>query len=86
MSTIIAVTQADIDEGQKKECHHCPIAIASMRALGAEKVDVGYQMFHAYIGGVRLVYEMPPKAKAFARAFDVDLDMKPFTFELGEPE
>lgn len=84
MKTIIEVTQQDIDDGLKKgwkrRCNTCPIALAASRALGTEcmaSADWGITPV-----GTITHYRLPDIAMEFIDAFDAELPVKPFTFEI----
>ena len=69
----IEVTQEDIDRGLPRNCGHCPVALAVMRATGFEEVYVSawsMQLYRkgSYVpGGSALT---PKEAAGFIDAFD----------------
>ena len=65
---------------------NCPISIAAMRAFNATFVYT--QSPKMYVGKGALtggMYDLPLEAKIFVNAFDQEKEVKPFTFEVGEP-
>ena len=77
----IEVTREDIDTPCDKllsEC--CPLARAISRAFG-EAWHVGLQRTWRS-GDNNISFRLPPEAIEFREAYDYDLHVEPFTFEL----
>ena len=77
----IEVTDSDIAQGLRHECHQCPIAYALRRASGVYDVMAGAK--HIRIGDRG--YATPAAAESFIRHFDQGHTVLPFEFTLGEP-
>ncbi|MDF2457703.1 MAG: hypothetical protein K0S79_119 [Nitrospira sp.] len=95
---VVEVTQADIDEGIRRDCLRCPIAIATYRALDgdnrpymtyvsvADRVEVtSDETSDGKAPGVLASYRLPNEANRFINYFDT-LGLghlcKPSTFDL----
>lgn len=95
---IVEVTQADIDEGHRRDCLRCPIALATYRALDGDnrpymtyvsvsaRVEVmSDEMSDGESSGILASYWLPDEAHQFISYFD-DLPLqhhcKPSTFDL----
>jgi hypothetical protein len=93
MRVTIRVTREDIDIGQAKKCHTCPVALAINRVLSPDyRSSVGWTdltIFRHNPGGWAAQYETPAKAARFIMAFDdgtMPHEVSPFEFELDIPE
>jgi len=77
----IKVTKKDIGEGVMSDLYTCPIALATKRALGGNKL--------IRVGGILIEFpngifaELPEKAKLFIGNFDKKFDVKPFQFTIS---
>lgn len=76
----IAVTQEDIEQGQRVQSQKCPIALALKRA-GATDVSVG--RVTAMVDGTH--YHLPTVVEQFVADFDSGKEVEPFEFELLYP-
>lgn len=86
---IIKVTQEDIDNGKKKSCYECPIALAIQRvSVKHLRCDVMNQQVYAVEKDLRPVWIriLPPEAQLFIIDFDAGKSVKPFQFELDIQE
>lgn len=77
----IHVTKEDIKNGERFDCHRCPIALAATRA-GLTDVDVDYLTISAN----QETHTLPDNAVCFIDRFDDGESVKPFTFILDVPE
>lgn len=90
----IDVTQQWIDLGIQSDCNSCPIALAVRVALSHDGVPIEISVAEKDIlvkefGSASVIYDLPDEAKRFINLFDSVLNrslLKPFSFELGEPE
>jgi len=83
----IQVTQDDIDAGIPRSCRRCPIA----KAL--DRMNVPYfSILTEFVAWSALYYDeknisiLPTEALSFIQDFDHDRPVKPFEFELADPE
>lgn len=77
----VVVTQADIEEGIRRDCRQCPIARALQRQTGDGTWTVRPVLAHAAEGPF---YYLPPIARDFITFFDAGMSAAPFEFELEE--
>lgn len=77
----IHVQQKHIDNGQRAECAHCPLALAFHDA-GLERAMIASG---AVSWGINSSAALPAEAHRFYREFDSGLKVKPFTFEIEIP-
>ena len=77
---IIQVTQKHIDAGIPRRPYDCPIALALTDAL-LSQVSVGMYTF----GNYSIFGYLPQNAQDFRAAFDSQLKMEPFEFEIEDP-
>ena len=80
---LVQVTEQDIEEGKRHNCHLCPVALAVARTLGMKTDDV-LMTGDVYIRweGWRLLGDGSFKIRRFAANFDKGKPVKPFSFEL----
>lgn len=82
---IIKVTQDDIDKGQPYNCNRCPIALALMRELKINEVEVDGSKadYIVTINNERIWYgiELPQDAFNFVMRFDEGENVGPIAFE-----
>ena len=86
MSTIITVTQEDIDHGKKGDCGECPIARAAKRAFPALFPTVScYNLYLDSAPGRDDGHgtPLPQKASEFVQDFDRGRPVEPFSFEVS---
>ena len=80
----IDVTIKDIKTCRDKKFlggfYHCPIELASQRALRMETWSLGCDML--YTPKDSRIYDLPQEARDFAEAFSAGVKVNPFTFEL----
>lgn len=76
---IIHVTQDHIERGTKCNCYACPVALALN-----EQTDEAWQVtFVGLFSDItRKRLSVPKAVKEFIRAFDAELQVAPFEFEL----
>lgn len=78
----ISVRQPAINNGRRKNCVHCPVAMEIKDQLGAVEVHVHH--YHAAIwmpdGFYRV--DLPDAASAFVYNYDGGKEVLPFSFEL----
>ncbi len=81
--TKIEVTQHDIDNGKRKSCTKCPVALAVNRTLRAE-ASVGKRTINIIYGDATFEegISTPTSAADFIRKYDEGEEVKPFNFEL----
>lgn len=85
----ITVTEEDIQQGARRHCNLCPVALAFDRALR----EKGIEFDLVYVGPLgRCRYErgehwkdfsLPPQVQKFIEDFDHYREVKPFEFELN---
>lgn len=73
----VTVTQQDINNGHKRNCGHCPIALAVRRVIP----DVYVGGYHVFIDEIA-TYKLPDVAIEFIKAFDNERPVKPFSFDI----
>lgn len=76
----VSVTADDIMHGKRRSSKSCPVALAVNRVID----PLCYASVAA--GTVRvgmLVYALPLEAKEFVSAFDAELPVEPFDFDLS---
>jgi hypothetical protein len=75
----IEVTQEDIDNGKRRRCRHCPVALALRRFT--RSVWVADQ---SYLHNLDLQKEIgtPNRVSFFIEEFDAGKPVKPFTFKI----
>lgn len=79
MTTVtVEVTQADLDNGERKLCRSCPVALALQRATGTAWY-VEYSGATICRGGERRV-DFPLTVAEFIRDFDDGAPVQPFSF------
>ena len=83
----IDVTQEDIDQGERDQCHNYPIARALNRTVPGSRWSVDSDWCHMHAGPEELLgsYELPEVAQDFIATFDHgddDEEVTPFSFEL----
>lgn len=87
MKTVkIDITWGDINQGRKKNCERCPVALAILRALKIEK--------HVFVGGTNVTipslgfnsFAFPEEVTRFIENFDSWRHVEPFSFILEIPE
>jgi hypothetical protein len=76
MKKLIRVTPQDIREGERKDCHYCPIARAMNRAFRNKNIQVVGP--GVWIKGKLL--RLPDPAMDFILRFDKGWPVKPFSF------
>jgi hypothetical protein len=78
---IISVTHADITEGVKNACNHCPIALAIKRAFNCDCVMV-LASFDIIVNSQQYTSEDPETVQEFINNFDNGFPVQPFSFTL----
>ena len=79
----INVTQEDINNGAKKQCTMCPIALATKRVFPNSdwiSVTPGFIRVCDEIFDEGVCYSIPDKARDFMESFDGGLKVFPFSF------
>jgi hypothetical protein len=86
----VEVTAEDINRGEPGSCKHCPIALAMDRALAAIGIDVRSWVILPYVRlgpkSANTYAVLPPAALVFAKHFDGEWDVEPFSFDLELPD
>lgn len=82
----IDVTEQDIQNGIKKDCNKCPIALATVRVLPPNytHIVVECDKIEASNRGVNCYFNLPHKARDFIERFDTDNIVSPISFEIKE--
>lgn len=85
MLVTVNVTQECIDDGERHACTQCPIALALQPLvdglLGVERTTFTIRKdTHSATGA------LPHEARLFVAAFDNQLEVAPFSFELDIPD
>ena len=78
MKLKIIVTEEDIRKGSRGQADTCPIAYATCRALGVNRVYVDSE----YLCYATDSCSLPDEATEFIRRFDTGMKVKPFEFEI----
>lgn len=80
----IAVTQVDIDLGERQDCFHCPVARALQRATGDDHAEVWERDYVLHIGVWSRSLVAPAEVQQFVRCLDGQWEgtIAPFSFEL----
>lgn len=83
----IEVTQEDINNGRRKSCNACPVALAVKRATQAREVSiheqVGYFAASSFVTHMD-VFDLPSEAIEFIDNFDYGNSVRPFAFEVED--
>ena len=86
MEIIVNVTEKDIEQGRKRNCRHCPIALAIRRKFPGDSTVVRVDRKIAFIwptGGSYFATDLPRAARDFVVDFDSGRVVSPFTFNLS---
>ena len=79
------VIQQDIDQGTRKVCETCPIALAAIRSSVVNPVIFSTEIWYTIGKGLdrsRCKSPLPTEASRFIEDFDMGLPVKPFTFSI----
>jgi hypothetical protein len=68
MQLNVVVTQDDINNGIRRDCTACPVAVATARALNDPNVFVAVDRKGIYFNGNRV--HLPKNVESFVTAFD----------------
>jgi hypothetical protein len=82
---LIEVTTDDIVNGKREKCRECPIALAFNRCMPEYQASVGVDTGSFFNHEDRLVISLaflPEVARDFVLNFDMQKDVKPFSFEI----
>lgn len=91
MTLHVEVTAQDIATGHHRSCDHCPVALATTRALRyAGNVSASATASRSFMqlwsrDGAVVTLLMPAEVKTWVAAFDVYDPVESFTFELAIP-
>jgi hypothetical protein len=81
--TRVSVTAEHIAAGIPRDCRECPIAVALLAAFpDAIRVDVDPEAARLYAPEGHYRAAVPPEATVFIVAFDDELPVEPFAFNL----
>jgi hypothetical protein len=89
MTSVIRVTQDDIEQGIKADCYYCPVALALERTLGAVNVRVYHGSADWMIPPKWFAWKrrskwysriLPQEASVFVADFDAGAPVKPCSF------
>ena len=86
--TTIKLTQFYIDNGKRRSCRECPIALAILDVLDTGvsiKVDHGSIRLKRYHDLKSTEVMLPKAACGFIALFDRQYEVSPFDFELDIP-
>lgn len=78
-SSLITVTQEDIDDGCPCDSSLCPVALAMRRRLKDNYIFVDKMVVEIGSGNF---YALPEKVKCFIRDFDQGLPVEPISFRV----
>ena len=78
----IEVTQEDIDNGEKRKCDTCAVAIAAHRAFKDCIILVDGEQMDVIRNGKWKVIDLPDSATRFIEDFDAGRPVQPFSFEV----
>lgn len=84
MSTLIKVSNNDIQNGVRKDASNCPVLLALERAYNT-KCLVGVNFISVLQDRGYDIYTIPESVKDVIYAYDMGQDMKPFWFILHDP-
>jgi hypothetical protein len=80
----IAVTQCDIDAGERGDCLWCPMVIAARRATRkrclVDFADWSRRRLVLIIDGMGIVATLPPDARRWVKDYDAGRRVKPLAF------
>lgn len=76
----VTVEQKHIDNGVRKDCRCCPIALAIKKDFPNSVVDVHHDK--VYVWANNEMYKLPPEARHFIARYDHHVKVEPFTFEM----
>jgi len=82
----VKVSKKNIDGGARANCQLCPVALALLEQFPDSDPIVESAHVSIKDAGNILIYRMPDEAVKFVDDFDEGLEVKPFKFELGDPE
>lgn len=77
---VIDVTAEDIEEGRRDDCEHCPIALATKRALGNGFCRVFLGVMEVITNGRGYIIRSSEEVIQFVHDFDSYNDVGPFSF------
>lgn len=82
MKTLIHVTQEHINNGRRRQCSQCPVALAIKDVCKPKSdVHVGIRI----LIGNKFAKHTPLDAERFIGRFDSSCSVEPFSFELDIP-
>src|SRR6266404_6219339 len=76
---LIAVTQKHIDEGKRRHCHRCPVALALREATDRSDIEVLSKYAGVPSGWS---WNLPYEAQKSIDDFDMGRPVKPFEFQI----
>ncbi len=74
---LVTITQEDIDQGERRNPHYCPMALALRRITGSYHVRVGY-----WASVDEVYYKLSERASNWIFDFDWQNTVKPTAFRL----
>ena len=74
---LVTITQEDIDQGERRNSHYCPIALALRRITGSYRVRVGY-----WASVDEVYYKLSERASNWIVNFDEQRAVGPTVFRL----
>jgi hypothetical protein len=81
-----AITQEDLDDGDRFNASSCPVALCSGRTLKRNDISVG--CFSTFIGEgkERKQVSMPREMQDYIKNFDRRIEVRPVEFEMEIPD
>lgn len=78
------VTQEDIDQGERKSSHNCPVNLALRRALEGQytRINVYSSDIVVHRGRIPIVYPVWGELRDYIRDIDSGLEVSPQKFEI----
>ena len=88
----VSIVPQNLERGRQLDCAHCPVALATTRALRAHNLSLSAEA--AYLGitifdGARFkrwTVPTPAKVSIWMRDFDNGLQVEPIEFDLPIPD
>lgn len=85
MKIQVSITQEGINDGVRRDCQSCPVALALTRAIGEEVIVSGIWCTIAPDTLAVKMIELPRAVREWIVRFDRGFLVSPFTFELEVP-
>jgi len=84
MSIKIQVIEEDIKNGERRNSHKCPVALACIRVLNKDWAEVFDNLQSNNVDGGMGVFNQWPILSKFITSFDENKPVEPFEIELPD--